>query len=274
MEIPSTPCYSIFLRGELHHGHRSLRSERAISNPRLRDDGFGPRHEQLDGRSLPLSRRSDRTRKVLSAADLDRLGGFARYKDLDGDGVGYRTLPATAHPAAAYFTRGSGHNENATYTEREDDYIHNVDRLNHKFESMRKAVLPPVVDYSENASIGFVACGTSHYAVRAAIQQEGIQSRYELSPPAVLSVQSGSAGLHSPPRPRTWWTRISGRAIAGADASGVRTGRHRQATQRALLRRSAARRANHYRRERTTGGFMRTTSEPRASAAVRRTGGL
>jgi 2-oxoglutarate ferredoxin oxidoreductase subunit alpha len=110
--------------------------------------------------------------KVLSAADLERLGGFARYKDLDGDGVGYRTLPATAHPAAAYFTRGSGHNENATYTEREDDYIHNVDRLNHKFESMRKAVTPPVADYRENASIGFVACGTSHYAVD--------ESRYQL----------------------------------------------------------------------------------------------
>src|SRR5579864_4619743 len=103
--------------------------------------------------------------KVLSAADLDRLGGFARYKDLDGDGVGYRTLPATAHPAAAYFTRGSGHNEHAAYTEREDDYIHNMDRLNHKFESMRKVVPPPVVDYNEKAGIGFVACGTSHYAV-------------------------------------------------------------------------------------------------------------
>jgi 2-oxoglutarate ferredoxin oxidoreductase subunit alpha len=110
--------------------------------------------------------------KVLSAADLERLGGFARYKDVDGDGVGYRTLPATAHPGAAYFTRGSGHNEHAGYTEREDDYIHNVDRLNHKFESMRTAVLPPVVDYNENASIGFVAAGTSHYAVD--------ESRYQL----------------------------------------------------------------------------------------------
>ena len=110
--------------------------------------------------------------KVLSAADLERLGGFARYKDLDGDGVGYRTLPATKHPAAAYFTRGSGHNENAAYTEREDDYIHNVDRLNHKFESMRTVVSPPVVDYNENASIGFVACGTSHPAVD--------ESRYQL----------------------------------------------------------------------------------------------
>ena len=51
--------------------------------------------------------------KVLSKEDLDRLGGFARYKDVDGDGIGYRTLPGTDHPAAAYFTRGSGHNEKA-----------------------------------------------------------------------------------------------------------------------------------------------------------------
>jgi 2-oxoglutarate ferredoxin oxidoreductase subunit alpha len=103
--------------------------------------------------------------KVLDAGDLERLGGFARYKDVDGDGVGYRTLPATPHPAAAYFTRGSGHNEKAGYSEREDDYINNVDRLAHKFESIRKASLPPIVDYSEKASIGFVAAGTSHYAV-------------------------------------------------------------------------------------------------------------
>ena len=45
--------------------------------------------------------------KVLSAEDLTRLGGFARYKDVDGDGIGYRTLPGTDHPLAAYFTRGT-----------------------------------------------------------------------------------------------------------------------------------------------------------------------
>ncbi|HWH61257.1 MAG TPA: 2-oxoacid:acceptor oxidoreductase family protein, partial [Terriglobales bacterium] len=53
--------------------------------------------------------------KVLSAEDLTRLGGFARYKDVDNDGIPYRTLPGTEHPAAAYFTRGSGHNEKAQY---------------------------------------------------------------------------------------------------------------------------------------------------------------
>src|SRR5690242_14836643 len=82
--------------------------------------------------------------KVLDAEDLEKLGGFARYKDVDGDGVGYRTLPGTNHPNAAYFTRGSGHNAKAQYTEREDDYIHNMDRLAHKFEVMRKHVPAPV----------------------------------------------------------------------------------------------------------------------------------
>ncbi len=54
--------------------------------------------------------------KVLSKEDLEKLGGFARYKDVDGDAIGYRTLPGTDHPLAAYFTRGSGHNEKAQYT--------------------------------------------------------------------------------------------------------------------------------------------------------------
>src|SRR6266849_3404857 len=73
--------------------------------------------------------------KVLTAADLERLGGFARYKDVDGDGVGYRTLPGTNHPQASYFTRGSGHNEKAQYTEREEDYTGNMDRVARKFET-------------------------------------------------------------------------------------------------------------------------------------------
>jgi 2-oxoglutarate ferredoxin oxidoreductase subunit alpha len=109
--------------------------------------------------------------KVLSAEDLERLGSFARYKDVDGDGVGYRTLPATNHAAGAYFTRGSGHNERAQYTEREDDYIHNMDRLTHKFETMRNYVPAPVVKYHEGAEIGFIAAGTSHYAVDESCDQ-------------------------------------------------------------------------------------------------------
>jgi 2-oxoglutarate ferredoxin oxidoreductase subunit alpha len=120
--------------------------------------------------------------KVLTAAALERLGGFARYKDVDGDGVGYRTLPGTNHPQAAYFTRGSGHNEKAQYTEREDDYVHNLDRLAHKFETARAHVPRPVIEYKTQAEIGFVAFGTSHFAVEESRDQlkseYGIETSY------------------------------------------------------------------------------------------------
>ena len=120
--------------------------------------------------------------KVLTAEDLDKLGGFARYKDVDGDGVGYRTLPGTGHKSAAYFTRGSGHNEKAQYTEREDDYVNNMNRLAHKFEVMRKHVPAPVVTLREKAKIGFVAAGSSDYAVRESCDQlkneYGIEASY------------------------------------------------------------------------------------------------
>jgi len=116
--------------------------------------------------------------KVLTAEDLKRLGGFARYRDVDGDGVGYRTLPGTNHPAAAYFTRGSGHNDKAQYTERENDYINNMDRLAHKFETMRRHVPEPVVQIRPRAKIGFIAVGTSDYAVRESCDQ--LQNEYDI----------------------------------------------------------------------------------------------
>jgi 2-oxoglutarate ferredoxin oxidoreductase subunit alpha len=116
--------------------------------------------------------------KVLTAEDLRKLGGFARYRDLDGDGVGYRTLPGTNHPAAAYFTRGSGHNDKAQYSERENDYIGNMDRLTHKFETMRRHVPAPVVQIGKQAKIGFIAVGTSDYAVREACDQ--LRSEYDI----------------------------------------------------------------------------------------------
>ncbi|MBZ5568872.1 MAG: 2-oxoacid:acceptor oxidoreductase subunit alpha [Acidobacteriia bacterium] len=103
--------------------------------------------------------------KVLSKQDLDRLGGFARYKDVDGDGIGYRTLPGTDHPAAAYFTRGSGHNEKAQYSERPDDYVNNMERLSHKFETARAHVPKPEIVQNGRSKIGIIAYGTSHWAL-------------------------------------------------------------------------------------------------------------
>jgi 2-oxoglutarate ferredoxin oxidoreductase subunit alpha len=108
--------------------------------------------------------------KVLTAADLERLGGFARYKDVDGDAIPYRTLPGTDHPTAAYFTRGSGHNEKAQYSERPDDYQNNMARLARKFETARTMVPKPEV-FASGKKIGIVAIGTSDFAVQESREQ-------------------------------------------------------------------------------------------------------
>jgi 2-oxoglutarate ferredoxin oxidoreductase subunit alpha len=103
--------------------------------------------------------------KVLTADDLNRLGGFARYEDVDGDAIGYRTLPGTDHPKAAYFTRGSGHNSKAGYTERPDEYVEVMERLSRKFDTARTLVPKPVIEKNGTSKIGIIAYGTSHYAI-------------------------------------------------------------------------------------------------------------
>jgi 2-oxoglutarate ferredoxin oxidoreductase subunit alpha len=111
--------------------------------------------------------------KILTKEDLDRLGGFQRYKDVDGDGIGWRTVPGTDHPAAAYFARGSGHNEKSQYSERPDDFERNMERLNRKFETARSHVPRPEVVGSGKEKIGIIAYGTSHWAI--------VESRDQLS---------------------------------------------------------------------------------------------
>jgi 2-oxoglutarate ferredoxin oxidoreductase subunit alpha len=106
--------------------------------------------------------------KVLSAEELDRLGGFRRYKDVDGDGIPYRTLPGTPHPLAAYFTRGTGHNEAAGYSERPDDWMNNMARLGRKFETARTLVPKPVVETVGGAEVAFIAYGSADPAVEEA----------------------------------------------------------------------------------------------------------
>ncbi len=78
--------------------------------------------------------------KVLTAKELEKIGSFERYKDIDGDGIPYRTLPGTDHPLGAYFTRGSGHTEKATYTEKPDDYVNLMNRLNRKFNTAKNYI--------------------------------------------------------------------------------------------------------------------------------------
>ena len=101
--------------------------------------------------------------KRLDADALQRLGQFARYRDVDGDGIPYRTVPGDGMPP--YFTRGSGHNELAQYSERADDYANNLDRLARKFETARTLMPKPVVDEADGARIGLIGYGTTHWAI-------------------------------------------------------------------------------------------------------------
>ena len=118
--------------------------------------------------------------KRLNAETLQRLGQFARYRDVDGDGIPYRTVPGDGMPA--YFTRGSGHNELAQYSERADDYANNLDRLARKFETARTLIPKPVLETAEGARIGVIGYGTTHWAItesRDQLQEEhGVKTSY------------------------------------------------------------------------------------------------
>ncbi|MCC7518692.1 MAG: 2-oxoacid:acceptor oxidoreductase subunit alpha [Verrucomicrobiae bacterium] len=107
--------------------------------------------------------------KVLSAADLERLKKFERYRDVDGDGIPYRTLPGTRHPLAGYFTRGTGHTPAATYSEKTADWTENLDRLAKKFRAAADLLPAPVVEVESKGDVGLIAYGTSDMAVKEAL---------------------------------------------------------------------------------------------------------
>ncbi|RPI24642.1 MAG: 2-oxoacid:acceptor oxidoreductase subunit alpha [Acidobacteria bacterium] len=103
--------------------------------------------------------------KVLTTEEIEGLRGFARYKDVDGDAIPYRTLPGTNHALAAYFTRGSGHNEEAKYSERPEDYERLMDRLANKYETAKTYVPQPTIHHVDGAEVGIIAFGSTDAAM-------------------------------------------------------------------------------------------------------------
>lgn len=124
--------------------------------------------------------------KVLWEEDLDQMikennQKWGRYLDIDGDGIPYRTLPGNRHPSAAYFTRGTGHDEYARYSEDPEVWRRNMARLAKKFETAKKYVPRPVVQTTEGARIGIIAVGSADQAVeeaRALMASEGLPVDY------------------------------------------------------------------------------------------------
>jgi 2-oxoglutarate ferredoxin oxidoreductase subunit alpha len=107
--------------------------------------------------------------KILTEDDLRRLGRFERYRDVDGDGIPYRTIPGT--PLPGYFCRGSGHNEKAQYTERADEYQRNLDRLARKFETARRRVPPAEILNDRPTDVAVIGFGSSHFPILETLDQ-------------------------------------------------------------------------------------------------------
>jgi len=118
--------------------------------------------------------------KVLDAEKLEEVQSWGRYRDVDGDGIPYRTLPGTEHPLAGYFTRGSGHDEQSNYSENPVVFSTNLDRLARKHDTARTYVPQPIADEQGHA-IGIIAYGTTHHAIveaRDRLRDEGLETDY------------------------------------------------------------------------------------------------
>lgn len=119
--------------------------------------------------------------KVLDDAALARVAKFERYRDVDGDGIPYRTLPGTKDRKGTYFTRGSGHDEAARYTEDPAAYVRNMDRLKKKLVTARGLVPAPELAAAVGAEVGLIAFGSSHGAMleaRVQLAAAGVRSSY------------------------------------------------------------------------------------------------
>jgi len=118
--------------------------------------------------------------KVLDAQQLEQVKTWGRYRDVEGDGIPYRTLPGTEHPLAGYFTRGSGHDEQENYSENPVVFSANLDRLARKHDTARTYVPAPIADERGHA-IGIIAYGTTHHAMveaRDRLRDDGVETDY------------------------------------------------------------------------------------------------
>lgn len=110
--------------------------------------------------------------KILWEEDLEKLkGDWGRYRDVDDDGIPYRTVPGNKHPAGAYFLRGTGHSEEARYTEDAATWVRMMDRIKKKYHNAAKFIPKPIIDTQEGANIGIIAFGSTEPAIREARYQ-------------------------------------------------------------------------------------------------------
>jgi len=119
--------------------------------------------------------------KVLDSETIKQFQDWGRYKDIDGDGIPYRTLPGNTSARAAYLARGTGHTEYGAYSERPADWQQNLDRLTRKHDTARTLVPAPILDEVEGATIGIIAYGSTDPAIQEArdrLRAHGVAASY------------------------------------------------------------------------------------------------
>jgi len=116
--------------------------------------------------------------KVMTAEELEAGKDFGRYKDVDGDGIPWRTLPGTHPTKGSYFTRGTTRDPYARYSERGVDYMYNMDRLQKKFKTAAQIVPAPVLRKAHKPSkIGVIYYGSTSPSMLEAfelLEKEGL----------------------------------------------------------------------------------------------------
>lgn len=109
--------------------------------------------------------------KVMSAQELEAGKDFGRYKDVDGDGIPWRTLPGTHPTRGSYFTRGTTRDPYARYSERGPDYVYNMERLLRKFRTAAGLVPPPVLRRAPvETPLGVIYFGSTSPAMQEALE--------------------------------------------------------------------------------------------------------
>jgi 2-oxoglutarate ferredoxin oxidoreductase subunit alpha len=110
--------------------------------------------------------------KVMTAEMLEAGADFGRYLDVDGDGVPYRTYPATHPSKGAYFTRGTSRDRYARYSEEGSVYVDNMERLLRKFDTAKQLVPPPLSRRAKKqTSYGVIFYGSTSPAMDEALDQ-------------------------------------------------------------------------------------------------------
>ena len=108
--------------------------------------------------------------KIMTAEELEAGKPFGRYRDVDGDGIPWRTLPGTHPSKGAFFTRGTSRNPQAMYSEAGADYIYNMERLIRKFKTAADLVPQPIFRKAKQPTkLGVIYYGSTTPAMREAL---------------------------------------------------------------------------------------------------------